>query len=339
MNWSEEKLNQILSKPSAGLIEDIQKIQGDICILGAGGKMGVSLALLAKEACRMAGIEKRIWAVSRFSNSQSQVLLEANGVETVSMDLLEAEAVKELPEVKNIVYMAGKKFGTNGKEWETWRMNVEIPTLVARKFKDSNIVVFSSGNVYPQVPISSGGCSEKVKPIPIGEYAMSTLGRERVFEAASHSYGTKVLIYRLNYAVDLHYGVLNDLAQKIINKENIDLSAGNFNCVWQGYANEVAIRSLLHASSPAKVLNVTGPETVSVRYAAERLGHYLDIAPIFSGTEGELAYLNNAAKCFELFGYPNVTLGEMIKWQAEWLLQGGRVLNAPTHFEEKGGNY
>lgn len=339
MIFTEEYLDNMLSTPSPALVADMQKIEGDICILGAGGKMGPTLALLAVNACKQAGIDKKIWAVSRFSNSAVKEQLEACGVHTISIDLTAPGAMKQLPDVDNIIYMAGRKFGTDGNEHETWNMNVSLPTLVTRRFRGANIVVFSSGNIYPQVPVTSGGCSEKDKPSPIGEYCMSTLGRERVFEHATHHYGTKALMYRLNYAVDLRYGVLFDLARKIVNNEPIDLSTGNFNCVWQGYANEVAIRSLLHTDAPASILNITGPETASVRYVAQELAHLLQKEVTFTGEEIPQAYLNNAARCFDLFGYPTISLQTLIQWQASWVLNGGKTIDAPTHFEERTGSY
>lgn len=339
MNWNENELNNVLATPSDALVADIAKIEGDIGILGAGGKMGPSLALLAANACRKAGLDKKVWAVSRFSDESCRRMLEEGGVHTISVDLMARGVMKKLPDIPNIIYMAGRKFGTDGNECETWNMNVSLPTLVSRRYPGASIVVFSSGNIYPQVRVCSGGCADFEKPMPVGEYAMSTLGRERVFESASKRYHTKVLMYRLNYAVDLRYGVLNDLALKVLNEETIDLSAGNFNCVWQGYANEVAIRSLLHTTSPAGVLNVTGPETVSVRYVAEEFGRLLGKQPHFTGVEEDCVYLNNAARCFELFGYPSVPLRRMIRWQAEWILNGGRLLNIPTHFEERKGSY
>lgn len=337
--WTEEKLENLLTTPSQGLIEDIKKIKGDIFILGAGGKMGPTLAILAKNACNAAGIDKRIFAVSRFSNKDVVSRLEACGVDIIASDLMEEGALESIPDAENIIFMAGKKFGTNGNECETWSMNASLPTLVCRRFKKSNIVVFSTGNIYPQVPITSGGCTEDVKPAPIGEYCMSSLARERIFEFAARKYESKVLFYRLNYAIDLRYGVLYDITSKILADKPVNLETPNFNCVWQGYANEIAIRSLLRVDSPAQILNVTGPETISVRYAAEQLGKYLGKTPVFEGEEGSKAYISNAAKCFEWFGYPSVTLNQMIRWQAEWILDGGRTLNLPTHFEERKGNY
>jgi len=339
MAWTEATLDKMLTTPSAGLVADMKKLKGDIMILGAGGKMGPTLAVLAKNAVTAAGVDKRVIAVSRFSDPFAVKLLEENGVETISADLLADGALEKLPDIENIIYMAGRKFGTGADASATWVMNTSLPTLVARRFKGANITVFSTGNVYPMVEPSTGGCSEDVPVSPIGEYAMSCLGRERVFEQAAREFGTKVLMYRLNYAVDLRYGVLYDLASKILAEEPIDLATPAFNCIWQGYANEAAIRSLLHAESPAAYLNVTGPEIVSVRFAAEELGKALGKAPVFTGEPGEKALLNNAGKCMELFGYPEVSLKALIRWQAEWLQSGGRTLNKPTHFEERSGKF
>ncbi len=339
MNWNDEQLESMLISPSPALVEDIANIKGSIGILGAGGKMGPTLALLAAKACEMAGIEKTIYAISRFSDETVKNRLLQAGIQTISLDLLAPGAMAELPDIDNIIFMAGRKFGTDGNESATWELNVSLPTLVVRRFKGSSIVVFSSGNIYPQVPVTSGGCTERVKPVPIGEYAMSTLGRERIFENAARRYGTKVLMYRLNYSVDLRYGVLSDIARKVIAEEPVDLTTGNFNCVWQGYANEVAIRSLLHCKSPAAILNITGPETASVRYTAEYFGRLLDKDVSFDGKESEKAYLSNAGRCFELFGYPSLTLNQMIDYQAQWLKSGGELLDAPTHFEERKGSY
>lgn len=336
---NEKELDEMLSTPSQALIEDMKRLDGDIMILGAGGKMGPTLALLANRAVKAAGVDKKVYAVSRFSDPIVVDLLKANKIEIISADLTKDSDLEKIPYAKNIIYMAGKKFGTDGNESETWAMNASVPTLITRKFKNSSFVAFSTGNVYPIVPLSSGGCTEKTNPEPIGEYAMSSLARERIFEHAAKEFGSKALIYRLNYAVDLRYGVLYDLSNKIINGEPISVNSPAFNCVWQGYANEVALRSLLHTSSPASFLNVTGPETVSVEYAAKKLGEYLGKQPLFEGAGSNDAYINNAAKCFELFGYPLVTLNTMIKWQAEWVLSGGRALGKPTHFEERKGSY
>ncbi len=337
--WNEEKLNEMLTTPSDALVEDMKKIKGDIMVLGAGGKMGPSLCILAKRAIEKAGIEKKVIAVSRFSDPIATELLHKNNVETISCDLLDVEKLNALPEVENIIYMAGRKFGTDGSEWQTWAMNSTLPAFVAEKFKKSTIVVFSSGNIYPIVPLSSGGCSEKDKIGPVGEYTMSCLARERAFEYAANHFGTKIFIYRLNFAVDLRYGVLFDMADRILKGEPISITTPCLNCIWQGSANEIAIRGLLHADSPAKIMNVTGPETVSIKRAATKLGEYLGKEPIFEGEPGNDAYLNDASEAMEIFGYPLVSINKLIRWQAEYILDGGRTLNKPTHFEERKGSY
>ncbi len=337
--WSEEKLDNLLTTPSKELIEDIKKIKGDIMVLGAGGKMGPSLCLLAKKAVLEAGINKKIIAVSRFTDPIALKLLQDNGIEVISADLQNLQELNSLPETENVIFMAGKKFGTDGNEWQTWGMNSVLPAFVGEKFKKSNIVVFSSGNTYPIVPLSSGGCTEEDKSLPVGEYAMSCLARERAFEYAANTYGTKVFIYRLNFAVDLRYGVIYDIAEKLLKGEPISITTPVFNCIWQGSANEVAIRGLLHVNSPACKMNITGPETISVKKVAYKLGEYLNKTPIFEGEEGTDAYLNDASKALEVFGYPSVSIETLIRWQAEWLLQGGRTLGKPTHFEERKGSY
>lgn len=337
--WNEEKLNELLTTPSQALIEDMKKIKGDIMVLGAGGKMGPTLCVLAKNAAKCAGVEKKIYAVSRGSDKIATELMESNGIEVIAADLLDKEKLYVLPDVENVIYMAGKKFGTDGNEWQTWAMNATLPAFVADKFKKSNIVVFSSGNIYPIVPLHSCGCTEQDHPLPNGEYGMSTLARERAFEYAANTFGTKVFMYRLNFSVDLRYGVLFDIANKIIKSEPISLTTPVFNFIWQGSANEIAIRGLLHATAPACIMNVTGPETVSIQKAAIELGKYLGKEPIFEGEPANDAYLSDSSLCMETFGYPSVSVKTLIRWQAEYILDGGRTLDKPTHFEERKGKY
>jgi len=337
--WTEERLNELLTTPSEKLVEDIAKIKGDIMVLGAGGKMGPTLCILAKNAAKAAGVEKKVIAVSRFSDPIALELLHSNGIETISCDLLDRDSLEALPEVENVIYMAGRKFGTDGQEYLTWAMNATLPAFVAYKFRNSNIVVFSSGNIYPIVPLSSGGCTEDDKVRPVGEYAMSTLARERAFEYAAKKYGTRVFIYRLNFAVDLRYGVLFDCAKKILDGEPVSLTTPCFNFIWQGSANEIAIRGLLHATSPMTIMNVTGPETVSIKKTAEKLAKYLGKEALFTGEEGTTGYLNNASRAMEIFGYPDVSAETLIRWQAEYILDGGRTIDKPTHFEERKGSY
>ncbi|WP_299530562.1 hypothetical protein [Ulvibacterium sp.] len=333
------ELEEKLSQPSTRLIADMEEIEGDIMILGLGGKMGPTLAKLAKRAVDEAGVDKKIMGASRFSNKGLYQELTDFGIQCIPMDLLDDKALLRLPDAKNVIFMAGNKFGTLGNEHFTWAMNAYLPGRISEKYKDSDIVVFSTGNVYPFVPVESGGATEKVEPSPVGEYAQSCLGRERIFEHFSIKNGTKMLIYRLNYALDLRYGVLLEIAKAIASKKPIDLSMGFVNVIWQGDANEYAIRSLLHCGSPAKKLNVTGPEVIAVQWLAEEFGKLLGKTPIFKNRPSETALLNNSAQAYELFGDPSVSLEAMIQWTAHWVKTGGEQLGKPTHFQERKGNF
>ena len=334
-----ELLEQKLLRPSAALIADMYKIEGDILLLGVGGKMGPSMAKLAKQAADEAGVKKRIIGVSRFTDTEARTSLEAEGIETIAADLLNEKELAALPDAKNILYLAGNKFGTTGKEAFTWAMNTYLPGRVAEKYKDSRIVAFSTGNVYPFTTVVSGGLSEDHVPAPVGEYGQSCLGRERVFQYFSEKYNIPTLIYRLNYAIDLRYGVLLEVAKAVQSGKAIDLSTGNVNVIWQGDANEIAIRSLLHCNVPAQLLNVTGPETVAIKWLAEQFGKLLDKEPVFSGEVQSTALLSNASKAHQLFGYPRVTIREMIELTASWVKEGGVTLNKPTHFQERQGKF
>ena len=336
---SVEKLEDFLSAPSEKLVEEIKQVKGDIIILGVGGKMGPSLAKLAARAIKEAGISKRVIGVSRFSEKGLKEELEHAGVETIAVDLLDDEQLQSLPEVENVIYMAGKKFGTMGQEHFTWAMNTYLPGRVAEKFKHSNIVVFSSGNIYPFVSCGSGGADEEVAPDPRGEYAQSCLGRERIFQYFSHKYQTPMLIYRLNYAVDMRYGNLLEIAQMVNEEREIDLTNGYMNVIWQGDANEIAIRSLLQCSSPAKLLNVTGPETISIRWMANEFGKAFNKTAKFVNEEEPDSLLNNASQSHRLFGYPRVSIREMIEMTANWVKEGGETHNKPTHFQERSGKF
>lgn len=334
-----EQLEAKLAEPSEALIKDLARVDGDILILGVGGKMGPSLARLAKNAIREGGLNKRVIGVSRFSNEEARRELEDAGVETISCDLLNDDELKQLPHADNILYMAGNKFGTTGREHFTWGMNTYLPGRVAEKYKDSRIVVFSSGNIYPFMPIGSGGASESVSPEPLGEYAQSTLGRERIFEYHSHKNGTPMLFYRLNYAIDMRYGVLLEIAKSVNEQRAINISMGHANVIWQGDANTMALRCLTECTNPPSVMNITGPETMSIRWAAEEFAKRLGKEAILEGTESEIALLNNASKSHQRFGYPSVSLLQMIDWLAEWVQAGGATWNKPTHFQERKGKY
>lgn len=330
--------NAILA-PSLALIEDIKKIKGDIMLLGIGGKMGPSMAQVAVRAIKAAGIDKKVYGVSRFSTTELRQELEEMGVHTIACDLLQEEELKKLPQVPNIIYLAGHKFGTTGNEDFTWAMNTYLPGMVASHFKASHIVAFSSGNVLPFVPISDAGVSEETTPEPIGEYAQSCLGRERIFEYFSKKNGTPTLIYRLNYAVDFRYGVLVEIAKNVKAQQPIDLTSENVNVIWQGDANEIAIRSLLHCQSPAKMLNVTGPEILSTRWIAERFAEHFGTTAQFVGQSAGTALLNNASECHRLFGYPRTTIREAIEITAKWMTEGGELWSKDTHFQERKGKF
>ncbi|WP_096438590.1 NAD-dependent epimerase/dehydratase family protein [Alteribacter populi] len=334
-----KELEAKLSDPSEQLVNEIVQLEGDIMILGVGGKMGPSLAQLAKNAVDKAGVNKKVIGVSRFTSSEARLQLEESGIETISADLLNEEQLQALPDVKNIIYMVGKKFGTAGNESFTWAMNAYLPGRIAQKFQNSRIVVFSSGNVYPLTPLTLGGATEQNPTGPIGEYAQSCVGRERVFEHFSKKYKTPMVKIRLNYAIDLRYGVLLEVAKSVNEQKPIDLTMGHANVIWQGDANEIAIRSLSVCDTPPKTLNVTGPETVSLRWLAERMGEYLEEKPIFINEEQDIALLNNASQSNKLFGYPSVSLQEMIEWTVEWVKIDGETLGKPTHFQEREGAF
>lgn len=334
-----KELEEKFTRPSDLFLQDLAKIDGDFMFLGIGGKMGPSMAKLLIDGLKQLGISKKVYGVSRFSDSSGRQYLDNIGVETIPCDLLDDEALSALPDVKNVIYLAGFKFGATGKEDFTWAMNTYLPGRVAEKYKNSKIVAFSSGNVLPFVDVRSSGVDESVMPEPIGEYAQSTLGRERIFTYFSKKNNTSVLLYRLNYAVDFRYGVVREIAKQVYNGQAIDLSTNNVNVIWQGDANEIAIRSLLHCESPAKVLNVTGPEILSIRWIAEKLGEALRKKPVFANEPEQTALLNNASECHRLFGYPKVGILEVIDITAKWILNNGEEFGKDTHFQERRGKF
>ncbi len=328
-----------MSRPTPEVVEAIGRIAGDLLILGVGGKMGPTLAKLAKRAIDESGSSKRVIGVSRFSSPGLQADLNRAGIETISCDLLNEAELQALPEFPNVIFMAGRKFGATGNESLTWAMNTYLPGRVAEKYRNSRIVVFSTGNVYPLTSISHGGATETHPVDPIGEYAQSCLGRERVFEHASNQFHTPVAILRLNYAIDLRYGILLDTAEKVYGEQPVDLTMGAANVIWQGDANAVVLRSLRHCQSPPMLLNLTGPETVSVRWLATRFGEIFGRTPVFTGVEAETALLNNAARCHQLFGYPRISLEQMVQWVAHWVEIGEATLGKPTKFEVRDGKF
>src|SRR6266566_31820 len=331
------ELEERLSRPTMPDISAMAELDGDLLILGAGGKMGPSLAALAHRAADQAEVRKRIIAVSRFADDSLRDLLSSQNIETIACDLLEPGALAKLPDTKNVIFMAARKFGTTGSAHQTWAMNTYLPGLVAERYRDSRIVAFSTGNVYPLQPVRQGGAVESTAVDPQGEYAQSALGRERMFEYGSHRCGTPVTILRLNYAVELRYGVLADIGQAVFERRPIDLRMGFVNVIWQGDANSVCLRAFAHCQSPPLILNVTGPETLSVVDVASDKERHFRIKTIFEFEDSATALLSNAAKSHALFGCPELKPSQVVKWIADWIRSDGAMLNRPTHFATRDG--
>lgn len=317
----------------------MRSLGGDLLVLGASGKMGPSLARLAVRATAEAGVPRRVIGVARFSAPGARDALERWGVETIACDLLDRDALSRLPEAPNVVYMAGQKFGTSGDQPRTWATNVLAASLAAERFAGSRLVAFSTGNVYPLSPVASGGPRETDPVGPVGEYAQSALGRERVLEFWSRRHGTPMAILRLNYAIEPRYGVLRDIADRVRRGAAIDLAMGYVNVIWQRDANAVALRALGHTASPPLVLNVTGPQATAVRDIARRFGAAFGVAPVWAGAEQSTALLSDASRCAELLGAPPTSLDDMVAAIADWMRGGGDSLGKPTHFEEREGRF
>jgi nucleoside-diphosphate-sugar epimerase len=336
---TEEQLETMLAMPSLRDQEFMRRLKGDVMILGAGGKMGPSLARRAKRAAEEAGVDRRVFAVSRFTSERARQKLAEAGVETFSCDLLSPEQIKKLPVCENVLFLAGRKFGSTDRSDLTWAVNTLMPAYVAQHFSAARFVVFSTGNVYPFVAATSGGSVETDAPAPCGEYAQSALGRERIFEFFSREHGTPCLIFRLNYAVDLRYGVLVDIARKVYEGQPIDLTVGSLNAIWQGDANSYALRSLELCASPPRILNVTGPEIISVQQTAEFYAARFKREPIFQGADSGAALLSNASVCRALLGSPEVSLAELMELVSYWIESGGVSLNRPTKYEVTTGRF
>ena len=336
---SEKELDDLLSEPTPGLIDFMGKLKGNLLILGTGGKVGHTVARMAVRAIEAAGVKKKVIGVDTFPTDDVRKKLDKLGVETHKADLMKPGVLDKLPDAENVLYMIGFKFGSTGAEWNTWGINVFLTGLCAQRYKKSRIVSFSSGNIYPFLPIGTGGATEETPTEPVGEYAMTTLGRERMFDYVANHFGTKVLQFRLNYAAELRYGIIYDVATKVWNGAPIDVSMGHVNVVWQGYVCNVALQCFGLAESPARILNVAGPETVSIRWAAERLGKLMGKKPNIVGEESPNALLNNAAPCHKFFGYPQVNVDTMIEWVAYWVARGGASLGKPTHYETRDGKF
>lgn len=328
-------LEDVMSQPSEALVRDLERVPGDILVLGVGGKMGPTLARMAKRA----GPRRRVIGVARFSQPGLRGELERHGIECIEADLQSREALAALPDAPNVVFMAGRKFGSTGSEWLTWAMNAYVPALVAERFAKSRIVAFSTACVYPFDATDGNGATEDVPPTaPSGEYANSCVARERMFQHFSHQFQTPGRLLRLSYAIDMRYGVLHDVAQKVLRREPIDLAMGHANVIWQGEANDWALRSLAACDTPTTPLNISGPK-ISLREVATALGRRLGVEPVLTGREAPTAWLVDCTRAFELFGPPQIGLDRMLDWTADWVRRGGETLGKPTHYEARDGKY
>lgn len=337
---SETELESALSQPSGQLVEDMASGAGDLVILGAGGKMGPTLAMLARRAMDAAGRTRdRVHAVSRFGDEDVRARLTAAGVDVVPFDLVANDELSGLPDGSSVVFMVGAKFGAATNASWAWEVNAALPDRIARRYRDSALSVLSTGNIYPFVPAASGGASEATAPAPVGEYAQSCLGRERVFEFGAQERGTRVALVRLNYAVDLRYGVLADIGTAVRDREPLSRATANVNVVWQGYANEVVLRSLGHASDGVFTVNLTGPELLSVESVARRFGELLERDVTFVDEPEATALLSDSRRCMALFGYPAVSAETLIEWQAAWLRDGLPLTAKPTKWAVRDGKF
>ena len=331
----EAALEEFLSRPTPALIDDLAQLDGDIMILGVGGKVGPCLARTAKRAAP----DKRVIGVARFSDPDVKQRLQDWGIETMACDLLDRDAVEALPKTRNVIFMAGRKFGTSGDEPFTWAMNTHVPAIVAEAFRGSRIVAFSTLCVYPFASVVHLDCDETTPPGPPGEYANSCLGRERMFQYFSGRYGTPGRLIRLNYAIDLRYGVLFDVANWVRNGEAIDLSTGHANVIWHGDVNNQILRALGHCGTPASPLNIGGPEATSIRAIAQAFGHRFGRKPVYCNQELETAWVNRTDLAARLFGYPVVPLEPMIDWVADWIERDMPRYDKPTKYEVRDGRF
>jgi nucleoside-diphosphate-sugar epimerase len=336
---SEAELDELLTEPRAELVEFVRTVSSPLMVLGASGKMGPTLAVLAKRAAQQAGVDLDVVGVARFGDVAARDWLEARGVRTITYDLLDRAQVDALPDARDVMYMAGRKFGTSDDPTLTWSMNTIAPVNALERYRDARISALSTGTVYDLASVESGGSRESDPPAPIGEYANACLARERIFEYYARHHGTRVCLVRLNYAVEMRYGVIVDIAQKVWAGLPVDVTMGYFNCIWQRDANEYALRALDLASAPAGILNLTGSQTMRVRDVALRLGELMNRPVTIVGAESDRAYLNDARRAIELFGEPPVEIDDVIAWTADWIARGGVTLGKPTHFEVSDGKY
>jgi nucleoside-diphosphate-sugar epimerase len=336
---NEEELLELLTRPGETLLEFIRTVSSPLIILGAGGKMGPTLAVLARRAADQAGHPLEVIAVSRFSDESARQWTQAQGVRTLHADLLERQAVENLPDAADVIYLVGLKFGTQQNPALTWAANTLAPAHVAQRYAKSRVVALSTGNVYPLVPVKSGGAREDHPLTPLGEYANAAVARERMFEYFTRKQGTRIALLRLSYAVEMRYGVLLDIASRVYTEQPIDLTCGYFNCIWQGDANEIIVRALKLASDPPAVYNLTGPLPISVRDVVAQFSRLFQRQPKLNGVEAETALLSNTERLQKEVAHAPTPLNDLIQWTAHWVKNGGRTLNRPTHFQVRDGAY
>ena len=334
-----EQLEELLSRPTPEVVETMRRLQGDLIVLGAGGKIGPTLARMARRASDEAGVSRRVIAVVRRATPEAKAKFPSEGIELVACDLLDRSGWERLPDAPNVIFMAAMKFGSTGQEATTWAMNTYLPGMACERYRGSRIVAFSTGNVYSMAPAGGGGSVESDPLCPVGDYAMSCLGRERIFTHFSQSLGIPVALVRLNYANELRYGILVDLAGQVIAGQTVDLAMGYFNAIWQGDANAMVLRALEHAASPPLAVNVAGPETLHVRRVVEQFGRLMDKPVRFTGSESPDAFLSNSSLGYGLLGRPRVSEEQLMEWIADWQLRGGPTLGKPTHFQTRDGKF
>ncbi len=334
-----DALDSLLSDPSDQAVAALSQLPGDIIVLGVAGKMGPTLARMARRAADLAGSKRRVIGVARFSDSSLEAWLQSHHIDTIRCDLLDERTVSRLPDAPLVIYMAGRKFGSTGQESLTWAMNAALPVEIARRYAGSRIAAFSTGNVYGLTPVAGGGSREMDPLRPVGEYAMSCLARERLFEHFSIAQGTKTILLRLNYATEMRYGLLVDLARRLAEGVPVDLTMGYVNVIWQGDANAMALAALAQATAPAAVANLAGPGPLSVRDVCEALAVRMGVAARFAGTEAPDALLSDGSAGWAMLGRPRVELDRLIAWTADWVARGGPFLDKPTHFESRDGRF
>jgi nucleoside-diphosphate-sugar epimerase len=334
-----ETLDEMLSRPSPALVAFMRTLEGPLVVLGAGGKMGPTLCVMTKRAAEEAGSALEVVAVSRFTDASRKAWLEARGVRVHACDLFDRSAVTDLPEARNVIYLVGLKFGTRDNPALTWAANALIPSFVSEKYAQARMVALSTGNVYPLTPVAAGGTREDAPLTPLGEYANACVARERIFQYYTQVSPLRAVMIRLNYAVELRYGVLVDIARKIESEQSVDVTMGYFNCIWQRDANDMIVRALDHTSAPGRALNLPGEAVLSVRALAQRLGKAMGRSARITGEEAPTALLSDASEAFRLLGRPETSLEEVIDWTAQWVAEGRPLLGKPTHFEVRDGAY